>query len=260
MNIKYFDIHSHLNFESFNEDRGEIIKKMERNGIYTICVGTDLKTSKETVALSDKYKNIYACIGLHPTDSIEDFKEVDYEALIKNKKVVAIGECGLDYFHGGKTKEDKERQKEVFRKQIEFALKYDKPLMIHCRDAYDDLLAILREYKEIHKEKLRGNIHFFVGTPLVAKEFLSLGFTLSFTGVITFSDDYNISVIETPIDKIMTETDCPFVAPKKYRGKRNSPLYIQEIISQIAKLKDLDENLVAEKTVENAINIFNLDF
>lgn len=258
MNIKYFDIHSHLNFESFNEDREEIIKEMEEKGIYTICVGTDLKTSKEVVELSKRYKNIYACVGLHPTDSTEGFNEEDYQDLVLNPKSVAVGECGLDYFHGGKDREDKERQKSVFRKQIEFALQYDKPLMIHCRDAYEDLIEILKEYKNHSKYKLRGNIHFFVGSQEIAKKFLELDFTLSFTGVITFVNDYNQVVIGTPIEKIMTETDSPFVAPAPYRGKRNSSLYIPEIVSQIAKLKDLDEDFVAQKMVENAIDRFGI--
>jgi TatD DNase family protein len=228
-------------------------------------VGTDLTTSKEVVELADKNENIYATVGLHPDDNEhEDFKKQDYVELVKNKKVVAVGECGLDYFRikDGEEEETKKRQKENFIKQIEFALENDLPLMLHFRpsgksmDAYEDGLEILNKYKKEHGAKLRGNSHFFAGNLDIAKRFVGFGFTLSFTGVITFADSYDEIIKEIPFESIMAETDCPFVAPVPYRGSRCEPVHVKEVIRRIAEIRGEDEEKVREILVNNAFRVF----
>ncbi len=272
--INYFDIHSHLESSRFDNDREEVISRMQDEGVFTICVGTDLENSKKVVALAETYENIFACIGLHPTDTNEDFREEDYSSLVKNSKVVAIGECGLEFSgkggimqneHGKDAEDDerlfeeeKQRQIDIFKKQIDFAVKYDKPLMIHCRDAHFETLNILNEKKKEYGDKLRGNVHFFSGDVAIAKSYLSLGFTMSFTGVITFASEYDEVIKFIPLDKMMSETDAPFVAPVPYRGKRCEPLYVKEVVKRIAEIKDLDEEVVKKAMVENAVRFFDL--
>ena len=300
MKYKYFDIHSHLNFSDFNEDREEVIKKMSDEGMGAISVGIDLETSKEVVDLADKYDNIFATIGLHPTktssggfgpssggfgpssggfgpssggfgpssggfgpDARESFNKKNYKELVKNKKVVAIGECGLDYYRIKNNKSEiKNTQKENLERQIQFALENDLPLMLHFRpsvktmDAYMDGLDILNSYAKNHGEKLRGNTHFFAGDLDTAGKFLNIGFTLSFTGVITFADNYDEIIKYTPLDMLMSETDCPFVAPFPFRGKRCEPLYIKEIVKRISEIKSIEYEKVEKTLVDNAFKIF----
>lgn len=258
MEFNYFDIHSHLNFPDFDKDREDVIKKMTDEKIGTICVGADLKTSRESVELANKHGNIWATIGVHPNDSNEDFDEKDYLEFVKNKRVVGVGECGLDYFRiKGEPISEKKRQKDLFEKQIQFAIKNDLPLMIHGRDSYDDILEILNFYKK-KNSNLKGNVHFFTGTKEIAKKFIEIGFTISFSGVITFTNDYDEAVKYVPIDKIMPDSDSPFVAPAPFRGKRNEPFYIKEIVKRIAEIKGLDFETTKEQMVKNAINTFKL--
>ncbi|TSD03005.1 MAG: TatD DNase family protein [Parcubacteria group bacterium Athens0714_16] len=259
MEFNYIDIHSHLNFPDFDKDREDVIDKMKSEGIGTICVGADLKTSRECVELADKYENIWATIGVHPNDSEEDFREEDYLELVKNKRVVGVGECGLDYFRTkGEPIIEKKRQRDLFEKQIQFAIKNNLPLMIHARDSYDDILDILISYKKEFGDKVCGNIHFFAGSKDTAKKFIEIGFTISFSGVITFTNDYDEAVKYVPIDKIMPDSDSPFVAPAPFRGKRNEPFYIKEIVKRIAEIKELDLETVKEQMVKNAIKLFKL--
>lgn len=259
MEIKYFDIHSHLESSRFDEDREEVISFMKDQGVFTITVGTDLENSKRAVRVADNHKNVFASIGLHPNDTIEDFREEDYVELIKNPKVVSVGECGLEFFRlGDDAEEEKQRQIDIFQKQIDFAVKYDKPLMIHVRDAHVEVLSILDENKGKYGHKLRGNIHFFSGDIDTAKRYLELGFTMSFTGVVTFTSDYDEVIKYIPLDKIMSETDSPFVSPIPYRGKRCEPSYVKEVVKRIAEIKELEEKDVKKAMVDNAIAFFNL--
>jgi TatD DNase family protein len=265
MKPKYFDIHSHINFSKFDDDREEVIKRMHDESVWAIVVGTDLETSKEVVELADKNENIFATVGLHPDDNRNEiFNKEDYKELVKNKKVVAVGECGLDYFRikAGEEEEIKKRQKENFVKQIEFALENDLPLMLHFRpsgktmDAYEDGLEILNSYKKEYGDKLRGNSHFFAGNLKIAKKFIEIGFTLSFTGVITFADSYDEIIKSVPIESIMAETDCPFVAPVPYRGGRCEPVHVKEVVKRIAEIRGEDTEKVREMLVNNAFRVF----
>ncbi len=247
---KYFDIHSHLHFSDYDPDREEVISRMKETGTATILVGTSFETSKGAVELAEKHENIYACIGIHPTtqETLSD----EWSELVLNPKVVAVGECGLDFFRTAK-EEDFERQKKLFLEQIDFAVRSDKPVMIHGRDAYGDILEILEGAKRVHGEKLKGNVHFFAGDKAVAERFFALGFTISFTGVITFTHDYDEVVKSAPLDKIMSETDAPWVSPAPYRGKRNEPSYVQEVVRRIAEIRGEDEEVVRDALVKNAL-------
>ena len=259
-------MHSHVSFPEYEHDRGEVLDRMRYKNVQTITVGVDLESSKRAVEIANQYGNMYATIGLHPRDNLEEsFKASDYEELVNNIEVVAIGECGLDYYRIEEDdKEEKARQEKEFRAQIEFALQHDLPLMLHMRpkkgsmDAYERGLELLKEYKEKEGEKLRGNVHFFVGDTTIAKEYVDLGFTLSFTGVITFANEYDDVIKQTPLENILSETDSPLVAPEPHRGKRNEPIHVIAVVKRIAELKGMDEDVVTSKLVENAYRIFEI--
>jgi len=256
--LKYFDIHSHLNFHDFDLDREAVMERLNHSETGTIVVGTDFESSKWAVEIADKYKNVYACIGVHPVDDpTRIFDEKLFVDLIKHPKVVAIGECGLDFFHN-KKEIDFERQKNEFIKHIEFALEHDKPLMIHSRDAYDEVLEILELLKKEYGEKLRGNSHFFTGTPEQARRYWAIGFTTSFTGVITFTHDYDEVIKNAPLDMIMSETDAPWVAPTPYRGKRNEPSFVLEVVKKIAEIRGEDLEMVQKALVENTCRAYKI--
>lgn len=263
MNPKYIDIHSHLNLKQFDGDREEVIQKLKDEDIWTITVGVDYESSLKAIELADKHYNLFACIGLHPSDVfIEEFDYNKMLALTLNKKVVAIGECGLDYFRDNK-EDFKEKQKEVFHSHIKLALESGKPLMIHGRpskgtmDAYVDILNILESYKK-ENPFLMANFHFFAGNLDIAKRIIELGFTLSFDGPITFSSDYDEIIKIIPIESVMAETDSPFAAPSPYRGKRAEPQMVKEIVKKIAEIKGLSEEEVAKVIVSNAKRVFDL--
>ncbi|HSE35412.1 MAG TPA: TatD family hydrolase [Candidatus Paceibacterota bacterium] len=264
--MRYIDIHSHVNDARFDDDRDAVLERMRAEDIATIAVGTDRAMSEKAVALADVHSDIWATIGLHPTDNTrEDLDDAAYAKLAAHPRVVAIGECGLDYhwpahdgWPGGE-EEEKQRQHDVFTRQIAVAERAGKPLMIHGRptprtmDAYEDILAILAEHPAVV-----GDVHFFVGDEAIAKRFLDRGFTLSFTGVLTFTHDYDAVVKFAPLDRIHAETDAPYVAPIPFRGKRNEPVYVLETIRAIARIRGEDLDRVAAALVENAKRLFHL--
>ncbi len=266
MKAQYFDIHSHVTFKDYDQDLPEVLSRMEENGTWTITVGVNKETSIEAVNFAEDKEGFFATIGLHPNDTEEEtFSESEYKALIANPKVVGVGECGLDYFRiSGDVATAKKRQLREFEKHIEFAIKYDKPLMIHGRpskgtvDTYLDMLAIFEsKHKEVG-EKLRGNIHFFVGNVDVARRFYNLGFTTSFTGVLTFAREYDDVVRFAPLDMLMTETDAPYATPNPFRGRRNEPIFVKYIVEAIAGIRRTDLEQVRETTVQNALRLFNI--
>lgn len=259
---RLFDIHSHLNFSAFDDDQEAVLERMKERGVLSIVVGTDKKTSVEAAALAGKHPFLFASVGLHPTDSAEDFDYDYYKNLAQNPKVVAIGECGLDYFRitnpakgeaRQRRQESRIKQEEIFKKQIELALEFDKPLIIHCRGAYGEVLEILSDYSGI-----RANMHFFAGDWQTAEKFLDLGFYLSFTGVITFSRQYDEVLEKMPLNRLMIETDAPYVAPVPHRGRRNEPIYIEETAKKIAALRKISFEKIAERTVQNAKKFFDI--
>ncbi len=264
------DTHCHLDFKDFDKDRDEAVKRAYDAGVQKIInVGCDMESSRRSIALAEKYDFIYASVGLHPHEANSQLlKQLskphsdswnELEKLAEHPKVKAIGECGLEYY-GVRCQVlgVKEKQKNIFKKQIELAIKLNKPLIIHCRDAHNDVLDILKSYFLGRKSKLNGVIHFFSGAPRQAREYLGMGFMISFTGVITFSRDYDEVVQSAPLEKILIETDTPFVAPIPYRGKRNEPSYVIEVAKKIAEIKNIPLEKVAEQTSENALKIFSL--
>lgn len=259
MKMKFFDIHSHIQFPPYESDREEVIARMEREEVGTIVVGTGKDSSEKATALAVAHEGVFASVGLHPNDTAHEiFDEVFFRELLSQEKVVAVGECGLDYFRTERTKENKKRQKEILERHIELAVEFDKPLMIHCRDAYDDLITILTQKKKEHGGRLRGNIHFFAGNLDVAQKFLALDFTLSFTGVITFTHDYDEVVKNIPLEMIMTETDCPYVTPVPHRGKRNEPAYVVEVVKKISEIRGESFEKVRDQVRENVRQVFNV--
>ena len=277
---KYIDIHSHVNFQAFDADRDEVIRRALDNDTWVINVGTQIDTSRQAVEMARGYEEgAYAIIGLHPihtgasyhdekelgeggkefTSRGESFDKDAYRELLRDPKVVGIGECGLDYFRC--TEETIAKQKIDFIAQIELANEFGKPLMLHIRNnpedkahnAYMDALSLLKEHS-----KVKGDVHFFAGGVEEAQAYLDFGFTLSFTGVITFTKDYDEVIKLTPLDMIMTETDAPYVTPTPYRGKRNEPVYVKEVVKKIAQVKGLSEDEVAQAVVANARRVFGI--
>lgn len=267
---QYFDIHAHVNDERFSEDRIEVLERMREHGVFAIVVGTDYKSSQEAANIASFVEDgVYASIGVHPIDDRnEKFREPFFAELSVGPRVVAVGECGLDYSRLADVSDvalEKARQKKLFEEQIDFALARNLPLMIHCRDsdkaladAHRDVLALLKTKKNIAAGRLRGNIHFFSQTIDIAREYFALDFTISITGVITFSNEYDEVVRLSPLDKIMSETDCPYVAPVPYRGKRNEPIYVEEIVKRIAEIRGEDFETVRSALVQNALRVFNI--
>ena len=267
---KFFDIHAHVNDVRFNADRDEVLSRMEEEGVWSIMVGTDQKSSRDVVAMAlSRDRGIYASIGVHPIDDQNEiFEEALFGELVSTGKVVAIGECGLDYSRLADVPDifiEKKRQKELFEAQVDFALEKNLPLMIHCRDsdkaradAHRDVLAILREKKDAGAGKLRGNVHFFSQTIHIAEEYFGLGFTVSFTGVITFTHEYDDVIKTAPLTHIMSETECPYVAPVPYRGKRNEPAMVPEVVKKIAEIRGEEYEVVRAQLVANAMRVFNI--
>lgn len=258
---RFFDVHSHIHGREYDADRAEVLSRMREAGIGTITVGTHLETSKEAAALADKEADVWAAIGLHPTDTEEDFNAEEYRPLLKNKKVVVIGECGLDYFRLGENADaEKERQKKNFCAQLAFAKEANLPLMIHCRpsgktmDAHEDMLVLLEG------AGVSGNIHFFTGTLEIAQRYFKLGFSISIPGILTFTDEYDELVKRAPEEMLLSETDAPYASPLPYRGKRNEPLYVAETAKKMALLRGEDIDTFSLKLVGNASRVFGLGF
>lgn len=282
-----FDTHTHVNFNAFKDDWKKVISSALENDIWLINVGSQSVTSKRAVEIADNYKKgVYAAVGLHPLhlidqeiDQLEDGEKIHYKAkmeefdenyyleLAKNKKVAAIGECGLDYYRLANNKEEianniKSQQKDIFVKHIELAEKVGKPLIIHCRDAHKDMLEILDKfYPPAGKlNSPAGIMHFFTGTLEQALKYIDLGFYISFSGVVTFIDTYNDIVKNLPFDKILIETDAPYVVPMPYRGKRNEPSYIIEVAKKIAEIRNISFKEVSEQTTKNAKTVFSISY
>ncbi|MFB6212523.1 MAG: TatD family hydrolase [Candidatus Magasanikbacteria bacterium] len=278
--LEYFDSHTHLQFKDYDNTREDILSEMKTDRMGLVNVGTTQETSKRAVKLSEKSTNefIFSTVGIHPTKVSSNFqndKEVNkrgdqgniwnydfFKNFTQRETVVAIGECGLDYFHlDSETKKKKEQQKSMFKKHIALAKDADLPLMIHCRpsensmDAYNDLYDILKKENDLPKII----IHFFVGNKNMAKNFLDMGYFFTFGGAITFTGDYNDVVNYIPIDKILLETDAPYVTPEPHRGKRNKPIYVKEVYKKMADIKGVGLEELKSKIIENNEKVFGLD-
>ena len=259
--MQYIDIHSHINLSPLASEQDAVIDHMQRERIGSITVGVDLETSREAIELAENNPDIlWATVGLHPTDNVsESFAYDAYLDLAKNEKVVAIGECGLDYYRSQDI-DMKEKQKTLFLEHIKLAQAVTKPLMIHARpskgtmDAYEDVLDIL----ESIENPPQANFHFFVGDISIATRILKLGGTMSFDGPITFTKDYDEVIQFIPLESLHAETDAPFAAPVPYRGQTNYPYYVSHIVERIASIKSLSVEEVRLQLLKNAQNFFNI--
>lgn len=263
MKTRYFDAHCHIQFEQYQEDDVALIERMRAEGVGGIIVGVDYESSRKAVELAERYEHLFASVGLHPNRvESEVFDAQAYRALAEHPKVVALGECGLDYLRPAEaTEEVKRRQEEALRAHVGLAAELNKPLIIHSRpskgtqDAYRDLIGILAEEKR-NSPNLRGDIHFFVGGLEEMRELTMLGFTISFTAVITFTHDYDAVIAAAPLNMILSETDAPYVAPASRRGERNDPLAVQDVARRIAEIRGEDEEKVRRMLVQNAFRLF----
>lgn len=255
---EYFDVHSHINDAAFDADRIATIDRTLAERVWTIVVGTDRRTSQLASQLALFYEGLYASAGVHPTDNMsEHFWKEYFVDLFASKKTVAVGECGLDYLRAdGGSPEERIRQRALFEDQLELAVEVGRPLMIHCRNAHEDMLDILASKKQSYGDRLWGNIHFFTAGEDIARRYIELDFTLSFSGVVTFARDYDDAIRYAPRDMILSETDSPYAAPVPYRGKRNEPLFVKEVVKQLALVRGEDVEVVRKATVENAIRVF----
>ncbi|MFX0561019.1 TatD family hydrolase [Tepidibacillus infernus] len=248
------DTHAHLNDEKFNEDRAEVIKRAKEVGVETIInIGYNRETILSTIELVEQYDFIFGAVGWHPNDAHE-MKEEDFDWLkeiTQHPKILAIGEIGLDYYWDFAPKEV---QQEIFRKQIQLAKQVNLPIIIHDRDAHQDICSILRE--EGAKD-VGGIIHSFSGSMEMAKECIDLGFYISFSGPVTFKNAKKPKEVAThiPIDRILLETDSPYLTPEPYRGKRNESAYVKFVATKIAELRGMDVEEIAQITTRNAKQI-----
>jgi len=254
--MDFFDSHAHYTDEAYDKDRDDLIKRMYKNGIKKlIVVGNDLETSRESVELANKYEHIYASCGIHPSDikGIDlDNQLLEIKVLAGEKKVVAIGEIGLDYHWD---KDNKEEQKNAFIKQIELANEIDLPIIIHTRDAYIDTIEIL---KNVINANRRGVFHCCPLNKELVKDALNLGYNISFAGIITFKNAKSADEIikMVPLDRIQIETDAPYLSPEPFRGTRNNSENMKITAQKIADVKGISLEEIARVTYENTMNMF----
>lgn len=252
-----FETHAHYDDRAFDKDRDELLKAFPENGIeYVVNIGSGIKESLATVELTKKYPFVYGTVGIHPSELVgltdEKFKII--EELVKEDKILAVGEAGLDYHYKDL---DKPAQKKWFIRQIELAKEVDLPLIIHSRDASKDTLDIM---KEAEASKVGGVVHCYSYSKETVKEYLDMGFYIGIGGVLTFKNARVLKeVVEyMPLDRILLETDAPYLAPEPYRGKRNNSLYLKYVIEEIAKLKNVSEQEVEDQTFLNAKKMYRL--
>ena len=253
--MEFFDSHAHYNDEKFEIDRDDLLKDVYKEGITrVVCAGYNVEQSEFAVNLAKEIHFMYATCGISPND-IDDFVDNNLEKieeLAKNEKVVAIGEIGLDYYWN---KDNKEIQKELFIKQIEIANKLNKPIVIHTRDAWMDTIEILKE----HPVEKRGVFHCCPLNQELIKEALKLGYYISFSGNVTFKNAKSEECIKlVPLDKILIETDCPYLSPEPFRGKRNDSRKVKFVAKKVAEVKELSVEVISKITYENANKIFGI--
>jgi len=282
----FIDSHAHINFNAFKDDADAVIRRSLEADTWMVLVGSEIKTSNRALSLANKYeRGVYAAVGLHPVhleegrvdtgeigeDSsfvarAEEFDYDSYEKLARFEKAVAIGEIGLDYYHLDPAKEQsslKKKQQEVFAQQLLLARSLDLPVIIHCRQAHDDLYAILEDFRHsyghlIPTDRPWGVIHCFSGDEDLAWKYFKLGLIISFTGLITFSQQWDDLIRKIPLDKLMIETDTPYMTPEPYRGQRNEPILVQYVAKRISDIRNIKIEKVAEITTATARSFFRI--
>lgn len=253
-----FETHAHYDDDRFNEDRDELLQRLPEEGVgVVINSGASVESTRDTIRLAKEYPFVYAAVGVHPSE-IEELDE-DFMLWMKeqtdDKKTVAIGEIGLDYYWD-KEPEVQERQRYWFGRQIELARETKLPIIVHSRDAAADTMQVMKEH---HAEEIPGVIHCYSYSKEMALEFIKMGYYIGVGGVVTFKNAKKLkeTVEAIPLDKILLETDCPYMAPEPYRGKRNSSLYLPYVIEEIARIKGVSTEEVERVTEENARKLFH---
>ncbi len=278
----YFDTHSHVNSSAFSADADQVVKRSLDNDTSLLVVGTDYKSSKRALDIANKYESgVWAAVGLYPLSLRPYTEEIDgvsrevraetfnldmYATLAKFPKTVAIGEIGLDYAWrdvDSDLEARKTEQKQVLREQLALAARSNLPVIIHCRQAHDDLLPLLTDFKKNYKDRLPkdrpwGVLHCFSGDENLAWEYFNLGLIISFTGLVTFSARWDELIRKVPSDKIMIETDSPYMTPEPHRGKRNEPVLVKYVAQRIAEIRGVPIEKIAELTTANAKRLFQL--
>jgi TatD DNase family protein len=266
----YFDTHTHANFAAFEKETDAVIKRAFDQDVWMANVGTSFATSRSAAEIAKGYpEGVYATVGLHPGHTWQDMQDADEslhnhkEAFVKEEyaallsdKVVAVGEIGLDYFRLPLEDEaSRQLQKDAFAAQLDFAREYKLPVVIHCRDAYDDCLEILKS-----EHQGRGIMHSFTGDWPTAKKFLDLGFYVALNGILMFDKSGRLNEVcrNLPSDRILAETDAPYLAPPPYRGKRNEPAYVRYIVDYMAKVRWVDPQEMARQTFQNALSVYGI--
>ncbi|MDP3792147.1 MAG: TatD family hydrolase [bacterium] len=270
-----FDSHCHPQMAQYDKDRDEMIRRALDAKVSMICVGTDLETSKQGIELAQKHNNMWASVGLHPNDNLnEKFNPSEYEELLKMPKVVAMGEIGLDYYRTTEPK-DQDFQKKRFEEQLNLAVRMNMPVILHSRDAgkgstgkvHENMIAILQN----NLPSKLGVAHSFTGTINDAKKYLDLGFYVGFNGILTFARQYDEVVRYAPLEQILLETDAPYLTPEPYRTRppafaerfggrvRNEPAYVVEVAKKVAELKNIPIEKVIDQTTTNCTKLFGTE-
>ena len=260
--IMLIDTHAHYDDAAFDNDRAELLENLNKNGIeFVVNIGANIASSKNTIELTKTYNSIYGAIGVHPSDTHE-LSEDSFEWLREAAslpKIVAIGEIGLDYYWDTP---DRELQKYWFKKQLYLAIDLEIPVVIHSRDAAEDTLTIMKEAKEYANnqgKKFTGVIHCFSYGVEIAREYVKMGFYLGIGGVVTFKNGKKLKEVVEPMDKLVLETDCPYLSPEPNRGKRNSSLNLTYVVDAIALLKGIQQEEVIRATNENAKKLYRIE-
>lgn len=286
MQFRLIDTHCHVHFQAYRDDYDSVIRDALEEGVGMITIGTQRDTSRRGVEVSAEYETgVWCSVGLHPNHLFpvhidedehpfltreEDFDYAYYRSLCASDKVVAIGECGLDYFRLPADRDEammKRKQEEVFRLHLDLADEMDKPVVCHIRDAHDETIAILKEYLSAGKLARRGVVHCFTSHADHARQYVELGFRVSFTGIITFpakKSDPSLqerlwdAVRAVPLDMLLVETDAPYLTPDPHRGARNLPQYVEFVAQKVADLKGVSVDEVSRQTTANAVALFGL--
>ena len=254
--LKIFESHAHYDDEQFDDDRESLLENLYENGVETVVnIGASLESCKGTLDIANKYAHVYAAIGIHP-DMVGELNEETFawlKAQFQNPKVVAVGEIGLDYYWD---KEKHDVQKKWFIQQLQLAEELDLPVVIHSREATEDTLAIIKEYGK----SLKGVVHCFSGSVEIAKEYVKMGYYLGIGGVVTFKNSKKLKeVVEAvPLDSLVVETDCPYLAPTPFRGKRNSSLLLPYVVQEIAGIKQVSYEEVVATTRKNGKKLYGI--
>lgn len=251
------DSHTHIQVSQFDHDREEMLQRAVEAGVtHILIIGINLETSLAAVELAEKNNHLYATVGMHPHNAVDFTSEIlsTYRDLLRHPKVIALGEIGLDYY---RDLSPRNTQKDVFEKQLDLAEETGMPIVIHNRDAYDDILPIL----EKRKGQLRGVLHCFTGDVELLQKSLEIGFHIGIGGIVTYPKATDVQLVakEVPIDRLLIETDCPWLTPQFRRGKRNEPAYVRAVAEKIAELRNTSVETVGEMTSGNFFSLFGVD-